>query len=90
MKRALEADSPILRNRNPAEAKGLGIGLLEPFNLTRKTTSDDEGDSDLLDSSSNFGDVQDLDNDKNLSSDIEQEYLPSEPPVKKRRLSVND
>ncbi|KXN89931.1 hypothetical protein AN958_04935 [Leucoagaricus sp. SymC.cos] len=93
MKRVLEAESPVLRTRISTEAKGLGIGLLEPFNLTRKATSDDEGDNIGTDSSSNFGDIQDLDNSKdsaNLESELELQQSPSAPPAKKRRLSDND
>ncbi len=92
IKRILEAESPILRNRNSTETKGRGIGLLEPFNLTKKPTSDAEGDiNDTLDSSSNFGDLGDLDDDKgseNPTADAEPTRLPS-PPPKRRRLSMN-
>jgi len=91
IKRILEAESPILRNRNSTETKGLGIGLLEPFNLTRKPTSDDEGDiNDILDSSSNFGDLKDLDDGQtpeNSPRDPEPTRSPS-PPPKRRRLSM--
>lgn len=90
MKRVLEAESPILRNRNSTETKGLGIGLLEPFNLARKVGSDDEGDiNDMLDSSSNFGDTQDLEeggDSERTGSEPELQPSPSEPQAKKRRL----
>lgn len=93
MKRVLEAESPVLRNRNSMETKGLGIGLLEPFNLTRKVASDDEGDNNNVDSSSSFGDAEDCDSAKgsdDLESEPELQHSPSEPPAKKRRLSVKD
>ncbi|KAJ3570258.1 hypothetical protein NP233_g4530 [Leucocoprinus birnbaumii] len=94
LKRALEAESPVLRNRNSAEARGMGIGLLEPFNLARKAASDDEADLSIADSSSSFGDVEDHDtkkdlDDPGLEQDLQQ-HSPSEPPAKKRRLSFKD
>lgn len=93
VKRALEAESPVLRIRNSAETKGLGIGLLEPFDLARKVTSDDEGDNIYADSSSSFGDTEDLNNTK-YSDDLirkrDSQQSPSEPPSKKRRLSLRD
>lgn len=91
VKRALEAESPVLRIRNSAETKGLGIGLLEPFDLARKVTSDDEGDNIYADSSSSFGDTEDL---NKYSDDLirkrDPQQSPSEPPSKKRRLSFRD
>lgn len=94
MKRVLETESPILRNRNSTETKGLGIGLLEPFDLTKKPTPDEEGDiNDILDSSSSFGDLQDFDGDKdsgNPTIETEPQRSPSSPPAKKRRLLPDD
>ena len=93
VKRVLEAESPVLRSRNSSETKGLGIGLLEPFDLARKVTSDDEGDNLYADSSSSFGDTEDLDNSKpsdDLVLEHDSQQSPSEPPSKKRRLSVRD
>jgi hypothetical protein len=90
MKRVLDAESPVLRNRNSTETKGLGIGLLEPFNLTRKVPSDERDNNDV-DSSSNFGDDLDSGNgSENLGSEPDPPDSPSEPPAKKRRLSLND
>ncbi|KAF9452676.1 hypothetical protein P691DRAFT_803794 [Macrolepiota fuliginosa MF-IS2] len=90
LKRALETESPILRSRNSTDTKGLGIGLLEPFNLTKKTATDDEGDiNDMLDSSSSFGDLQELDDirdSENLETELEPQRSPSSPPAKRRRL----
>ncbi|KAF7784401.1 hypothetical protein Agabi119p4_566 [Agaricus bisporus var. burnettii] len=90
MKRVLEAESPILRSRNSTETKGMGIGLLEPFNLAKKTTHDDDGDiNDILDSSSNFGDTNDLEYEKDcekMEFDV-QSSSPSEPQAKRRRLT---
>ena len=93
VKRVLEAESPVLRSRNSSETKGLGIGLLEPFDLARKVTFDDEGDNLYADSSSSFGDTEDLDNSKpsdDLVLEHDSQQSPSEPPSKKRRLSVRD
>lgn len=92
MKRVLEGESPVLRSRNSTETKGLGIGLLEPFDLAKKTTCDEDGDiDDILDSSSNFGDTNDLEDEKGCEK-MEfglQSSSPSEPQAKKRRLSTN-
>lgn len=91
IKRVLEAESPILRNRNSMGTRGLGIGLLEPFNLSgSKPSDDDEIDiSDALEFSSQCDSSYEPDEDM-TSSKTEQESRrsPSLPRTKKRRLSI--